>query len=58
MLLSTAVPGPERNRELLPARCPAKRQVRIKGLYAATDVGGLLIDGLGDGIFLSTEIVF
>ncbi|MBC7922032.1 MAG: (E)-4-hydroxy-3-methylbut-2-enyl-diphosphate synthase [Ferruginibacter sp.] len=24
-------------------------------LYAATDCGGLLIDGLGDGIFLSTE---
>jgi (E)-4-hydroxy-3-methylbut-2-enyl-diphosphate synthase len=24
-------------------------------LYAATDVGGLLIDGLGDGIMLSTE---
>ncbi|WHZ09044.1 MAG: (E)-4-hydroxy-3-methylbut-2-enyl-diphosphate synthase (flavodoxin) [Cytophagales bacterium] len=24
-------------------------------LYAATDVGGLLIDGLGDGIFLKTE---
>lgn len=23
-------------------------------LYAATDVGGLLIDGLGDGVFLST----
>ncbi len=24
-------------------------------LYAATDVGGLLIDGLGDGIFISSE---
>lgn len=24
-------------------------------LYAATDVGGLLIDGLGDGVMLSTE---
>ncbi len=24
-------------------------------LYSATDIGGLLIDGLGDGIFLSTE---
>jgi (E)-4-hydroxy-3-methylbut-2-enyl-diphosphate synthase len=24
-------------------------------LYAATDVGGLLIDGLGDGIFISLE---
>jgi (E)-4-hydroxy-3-methylbut-2-enyl-diphosphate synthase len=28
-------------------------------LYAATDVGGLLIDGLGDGILLSTaQVVF
>lgn len=26
-------------------------------LYAATDVGGLLIDGLGDGIMLSTELL-
>ena len=26
-------------------------------LYAATDVGGLLIDGLGDGIWLSTETI-
>ncbi|MFN3403581.1 MAG: (E)-4-hydroxy-3-methylbut-2-enyl-diphosphate synthase [Cytophagaceae bacterium] len=26
-------------------------------LYAATDVGGLLIDGLGDGVFLSTELI-
>ncbi len=25
-------------------------------LYAATDVGGLLIDGLGDGVLLSTEL--
>ncbi|HWZ22970.1 MAG TPA: (E)-4-hydroxy-3-methylbut-2-enyl-diphosphate synthase, partial [Cytophagaceae bacterium] len=25
-------------------------------LYASTDVGGLLIDGLGDGILLSTEL--
>lgn len=24
-------------------------------LYAGTDVGGLLVDGLGDGVFLSTE---
>ncbi len=24
-------------------------------LYAATDIGGLFIDGLGDGIFISTE---
>lgn len=24
-------------------------------LYAATDVGGLMVDGLGDGIFLATE---
>jgi len=24
-------------------------------LYAATDIGGLLIDGLGDGVFLSAE---
>lgn len=26
-------------------------------LYAATDVGGLLIDGLGDGLMLSTELL-
>ena len=26
-------------------------------LYAATDCGGLLIDGLGDGVLLSTELV-
>ncbi|MEJ8756589.1 (E)-4-hydroxy-3-methylbut-2-enyl-diphosphate synthase [Pontibacter sp. H259] len=26
-------------------------------LYASTDVGGLLIDGLGDGILLSTELL-
>jgi (E)-4-hydroxy-3-methylbut-2-enyl-diphosphate synthase len=26
-------------------------------LYAATDVGGLLIDGLGDGLILSTELI-
>lgn len=26
-------------------------------LYAATDLGGLLIDGLGDGVMLSTELV-
>lgn len=24
-------------------------------LYAATDLGGLLVDGLGDGVFISTE---
>jgi len=26
-------------------------------LYASTDVGGLLIDGLGDGVLLSTELM-
>ncbi len=26
-------------------------------LYAATDMGGLLIDGLGDGVMLSTELL-
>ncbi|MBW3130562.1 (E)-4-hydroxy-3-methylbut-2-enyl-diphosphate synthase [Hymenobacter profundi] len=26
-------------------------------LYAATDVGGLLLDGLGDGVLLSTELL-
>jgi (E)-4-hydroxy-3-methylbut-2-enyl-diphosphate synthase len=26
-------------------------------LYAATDIGGLLIDGLGDGVMLSTELL-
>ena len=29
----------------------------IRTLYAATDVGGLLIDGLGDGVLLSTELM-
>lgn len=26
-------------------------------LYAATDLGGLLIDGIGDGVFVSTELL-
>jgi (E)-4-hydroxy-3-methylbut-2-enyl-diphosphate synthase len=26
-------------------------------LYASTDIGGLLIDGLGDGVLLSTELI-
>ena len=29
----------------------------VRTLYAATDVGGLLIDGLGDGVLLSTELM-
>ncbi|MFQ3575856.1 MAG: (E)-4-hydroxy-3-methylbut-2-enyl-diphosphate synthase [Cytophagales bacterium] len=29
----------------------------LLSLYASTDVGGLLIDGLGDGIFLSNELI-
>ena len=28
----------------------------LVALYAATDIGGLLIDGLGDGVLLSTEL--
>jgi (E)-4-hydroxy-3-methylbut-2-enyl-diphosphate synthase len=26
-------------------------------LYASTDIGGLLIDGIGDGVFISTELL-
>jgi (E)-4-hydroxy-3-methylbut-2-enyl-diphosphate synthase len=29
--------------------------VELLQLYSATDIGGLLIDGLGDGVFLRTE---
>ncbi|MBF9239601.1 (E)-4-hydroxy-3-methylbut-2-enyl-diphosphate synthase [Hymenobacter sp. BT683] len=35
---------------------PALRDEETQ-LYAATDVGGLLLDGLGDGIVLSTELL-
>ncbi|OGX88889.1 (E)-4-hydroxy-3-methylbut-2-enyl-diphosphate synthase [Hymenobacter glacialis] len=35
---------------------PALRDEQTQ-LYAATDVGGLLLDGLGDGIVLSTELL-
>ncbi|NVO86571.1 (E)-4-hydroxy-3-methylbut-2-enyl-diphosphate synthase [Hymenobacter terrestris] len=35
-----------------PALTPEQTQ-----LYAATDVGGLLLDGLGDGVVLSTELL-
>jgi (E)-4-hydroxy-3-methylbut-2-enyl-diphosphate synthase len=35
---------------------PAMEDEQLQ-LYAATDCGGLLIDGLGDGILLSTELV-
>ncbi|WP_035562438.1 (E)-4-hydroxy-3-methylbut-2-enyl-diphosphate synthase [Hymenobacter sp. IS2118] len=35
---------------------PALRDEETQ-LYAATDVGGLLLDGLGDGVVLSTELL-
>jgi (E)-4-hydroxy-3-methylbut-2-enyl-diphosphate synthase len=37
-------------------RFPAMDEEKIQ-IFAATDCGGLLIDGLGDGILLSTELI-
>jgi (E)-4-hydroxy-3-methylbut-2-enyl-diphosphate synthase len=35
---------------------PARPDEQLQ-LYASTDVGGLLLDGLGDGVLLSTELM-
>ncbi len=51
-LLNHDVPNPVVIKRQYPALSPAQTQ-----LYAATDVGGLLLDGLGDGVVLSTELL-
>ncbi|MBT9394245.1 (E)-4-hydroxy-3-methylbut-2-enyl-diphosphate synthase [Hymenobacter sp. NST-14] len=51
-LLNHAVPNPVIIQRQYPALSPEQTQ-----LYAATDVGGLLLDGLGDGVLLSTELL-
>ncbi|WBO86227.1 (E)-4-hydroxy-3-methylbut-2-enyl-diphosphate synthase [Hymenobacter yonginensis] len=51
-LLNHAVPNPVIIQRQYPALTPEQTQ-----LYAATDVGGLLLDGLGDGVLLSTELL-
>lgn len=51
-LLNQEVNNPVLINRQYPALTPAQTQ-----LYAATDVGGLLLDGLGDGVVLSTELL-
>jgi (E)-4-hydroxy-3-methylbut-2-enyl-diphosphate synthase len=51
-LLNQDVPNPVIINRQYPALTPEQTQ-----LYAATDVGGLLLDGLGDGVVLSTELL-
>ena len=51
-LLNQQVPNPVIIQRQYPALPPEQTQ-----LYAATDVGGLLLDGLGDGVLLSTELL-
>ncbi|TGE24246.1 (E)-4-hydroxy-3-methylbut-2-enyl-diphosphate synthase [Hymenobacter aquaticus] len=51
-LLNNGVPNPVIINRQYPALTPEQTQ-----LYAATDVGGLLLDGLGDGVVLSTELL-
>jgi (E)-4-hydroxy-3-methylbut-2-enyl-diphosphate synthase len=51
-LLNHAVPNPVIIQRQYPALSPEQTQ-----LYAATDVGGLLLDGLGDGVLLSTDLL-
>ncbi|OWP62196.1 4-hydroxy-3-methylbut-2-en-1-yl diphosphate synthase [Hymenobacter amundsenii] len=51
-LLNHDVPNPVVVNRQYPALTPEQTQ-----LYAATDVGGLLLDGLGDGVVLSTELL-
>ncbi|RSK50034.1 (E)-4-hydroxy-3-methylbut-2-enyl-diphosphate synthase [Hymenobacter rigui] len=51
-LLNNGVPNPVIIQRQYPALSPEQTQ-----LYAATDVGGLLLDGLGDGVLLSTELL-
>ncbi|KAA9325891.1 (E)-4-hydroxy-3-methylbut-2-enyl-diphosphate synthase [Hymenobacter busanensis] len=49
-LLNAGVTNPVIINRQYPEQAPEQTQ-----LYAATDVGGLLLDGLGDGVVLSTE---
>ncbi|AII53665.1 (E)-4-hydroxy-3-methylbut-2-enyl-diphosphate synthase [Hymenobacter sp. APR13] len=51
-LLTNGVTNPVIINRQYPALTPEQTQ-----LYAATDVGGLLLDGLGDGVVLSTELL-
>ncbi|MDO7875928.1 (E)-4-hydroxy-3-methylbut-2-enyl-diphosphate synthase [Hymenobacter sp. ASUV-10] len=51
-LLGAEVNNPVIINRQYPALTPEETQ-----LYAATDVGGLLLDGLGDGVVLSTELL-
>ncbi|WP_426492143.1 (E)-4-hydroxy-3-methylbut-2-enyl-diphosphate synthase [Hymenobacter sp. 102] len=51
-LLTNGVTNPVVINRQYPALSPEQTQ-----LYAATDVGGLLLDGLGDGVVLSTELL-
>ncbi|MBC6699443.1 (E)-4-hydroxy-3-methylbut-2-enyl-diphosphate synthase [Hymenobacter sp. BT190] len=51
-LLNNGVTNPVIINRQYPALSPEQTQ-----LYAATDVGGLLLDGLGDGVVLSTELL-
>ena len=41
---------------IISRQCPELRDEQTQ-LYAATDVGGLLLDGLGDGVLLRTELL-
>ncbi|GAA4385782.1 (E)-4-hydroxy-3-methylbut-2-enyl-diphosphate synthase [Hymenobacter koreensis] len=49
-LMNAGVTNPVIINRQYPEQAPEQTQ-----LYAATDVGGLLLDGLGDGVVLSTE---
>ncbi|PJJ60595.1 (E)-4-hydroxy-3-methylbut-2-enyl-diphosphate synthase [Hymenobacter chitinivorans] len=51
-LLNNGITNPVIIQRQYPALTPEQTQ-----LYAATDVGGLLLDGLGDGVILSTELL-
>ncbi|MCC2546257.1 (E)-4-hydroxy-3-methylbut-2-enyl-diphosphate synthase [Hymenobacter sp. BT175] len=51
-LMNNGVTNPVIINRQFPALTPEQTQ-----LYAATDVGGLLLDGLGDGVVLSTELL-
>ncbi|GAA3950888.1 (E)-4-hydroxy-3-methylbut-2-enyl-diphosphate synthase [Hymenobacter algoricola] len=51
-LLNNGITNPVIINRQYPALTPEQTQ-----LYAATDVGGLLLDGLGDGVVLSTELL-
>ncbi|UOQ51863.1 (E)-4-hydroxy-3-methylbut-2-enyl-diphosphate synthase [Hymenobacter cellulosivorans] len=51
-LLNEGITNPVIIQRQYPELTPEQTQ-----LYAATDVGGLLLDGLGDGVILSTELL-